>query len=94
MDSKKTLTDLKQHCYVKFKLSNEAKRQLLVYKKLSTKSFELLSTNRLLQNWCLLPVISGKASQQYHFFRGCYTSSLTSALRKLSQLKHGFNFFF
>ena len=53
MNSKQTLTDLKQPCYVKLKLSNEAKRQLLVYKKLSTKSFESLLTNRLLQNSCL-----------------------------------------
>ena len=45
MNSKQTLTDLKQPCYVKPKLSNEAKRQLLVYKKLSTKSFESLLTN-------------------------------------------------
>ena len=68
MNLKQTLTDLKQSCYVKLKLSNEAKRQLLVYKKLSTKSFESLLTNRLLQNSCLLPGISGKSFSTISFF--------------------------
>ena len=33
MNSKQTLPGLKQPCYVKLKLSNEAKRQLLVNEK-------------------------------------------------------------
>ena len=45
MNSKQTLTDLKQTCYEKLKLSNEAKGEFLVYKKLSTKSFESLLTD-------------------------------------------------
>ena len=94
MNSKQTLTDLKQTCYEKLKLSNEAKGEFLVYKKLSTKSFESLLTNRLVQNSCLLPGISGKSfSTISFFFRGCCTSWLTSAWRKLSQLNLGFNFF-
>ena len=93
MNSKQTLTDLKQTCYEKLKLSNEAKGEFLVYKKLSTKSFESLLTNRLLQNSCLLPGISGKSFSTISFFRGCYTSWLTSPWSKLSQLNLGFNFF-
>ena len=68
MNSKQTLTDLKQTCYEKLKLSNEAKGEFLVYKKLSTKSFESLLTNRLLQNSCLLPGISGKSFSTISFF--------------------------
>ena len=67
MNSKRTLSDLKQPSYVKIKLSNEAKRQLLVYKKLSTKLFESLLTNRLLQNSCLLPGISGNSLSTISF---------------------------
>ena len=33
MNSKQTLPSLEQPCYVKLKLSNEAKKQLLVYDK-------------------------------------------------------------
>ena len=93
MNSKQTLAELKKPCYVKLKLSNEAKRLLLVYKKLSTTSFESLLTNSLLQNSCLLSGISGKSFSTMSFFRSCYTSWLTSPWSKLSQLNLGFNFF-
>ena len=63
MNSKQTLTDLKISCYVKHELLKEAKRQLLVCKRLSTKSFESLLTNGLLQNSWILPGVSGKSKR-------------------------------